>query len=341
MSTNKKPYGTVPYADPGHQSDGVARYPIDTKAHAKAAWSYINMPKNEKGYSAEQLSGIKAKIKTALTKFGVQVGEENSEFVDLAYRGVPAFGPERRSFAAQFETRSLGNGRIELTGYASTVEQPYRMYDMFGEYSEVVRAGAFAGTLANNADVSFLANHTGLTMARTRNGSLKLSEDSTGLLTVAELDDRRSDARDLLAAIERGDVDEMSFGFRVKQQKWSPDYDERALIELDLDRGDVSAVNFGANPNTSISAGMRAFDSADAARIHALSTELRSAGPLSDEARSAISRVLDLAAGDQQARSAIVEPEPVKPAEILDNSGGFVPMNKHMLKRYHKSLKTA
>ena len=86
MSTNKKPYGTVPYADPGHQSDGVARYPIDTKAHAKAAWSYINMPKNEKGYSAEQLSGIKAKIKTALTKFGVQVGEENSEFVDLADR---------------------------------------------------------------------------------------------------------------------------------------------------------------------------------------------------------------------------------------------------------------
>ena len=37
-----KPYGKVSYADPGYQEDGKARYPIDSAAHCRAAWSYIN-----------------------------------------------------------------------------------------------------------------------------------------------------------------------------------------------------------------------------------------------------------------------------------------------------------
>src|SRR6185437_2803811 len=42
----KKPYGNVSYADPGYQSDKQKRYPIDTAAHVRAAWSYINQSKN-------------------------------------------------------------------------------------------------------------------------------------------------------------------------------------------------------------------------------------------------------------------------------------------------------
>src|SRR5215831_8093109 len=40
-----KPYGDVKYADPGYQSDGKKRYPIDTEKHIRAAWNYINKPK--------------------------------------------------------------------------------------------------------------------------------------------------------------------------------------------------------------------------------------------------------------------------------------------------------
>lgn len=69
----KKPYGDVTYADPGYQKDGKKRYPLDTKDHVKAAWSYINMPKNAKAYSADQLSKIKAKIKAAAKKVGVEI----------------------------------------------------------------------------------------------------------------------------------------------------------------------------------------------------------------------------------------------------------------------------
>jgi hypothetical protein len=83
----KKPYGDdIPYADPGYldrngkpatkDSPGVARYPLDTKAHAKSAWSYINVEDNASQYTAAQLKRIRARITSALGKFGVKVTKE-------------------------------------------------------------------------------------------------------------------------------------------------------------------------------------------------------------------------------------------------------------------------
>lgn len=71
----KKPYGDVAYADPKN-----GKYPIDTEAHAKAAWAYINMPKNAAVYplNGVSLASVKAKIEAALKKFGVKVSEQNS-----------------------------------------------------------------------------------------------------------------------------------------------------------------------------------------------------------------------------------------------------------------------
>jgi len=73
----KKPYGDVTYADPGYQADGKSRYPVDTEAHAKSAWAYINKASNAAEYTASQLASIKAKIKAALTKFGVDTSSES------------------------------------------------------------------------------------------------------------------------------------------------------------------------------------------------------------------------------------------------------------------------
>lgn len=76
-STEKKtePYGDVEYADPGYQNDGKKRYPIDTEEHVRAAWSYINQSDNAKLYTAEQLSTIKGRIKSAAEKFGIQISD--------------------------------------------------------------------------------------------------------------------------------------------------------------------------------------------------------------------------------------------------------------------------
>lgn len=86
----KLPYGSVTYADPGYQADKKKRYPLDTKAHAQAAWSYVNVAKNAAKYSAKQLNRIKSKIKVAAKKFGVNVTEAvviDDEFIE-AYQAL-------------------------------------------------------------------------------------------------------------------------------------------------------------------------------------------------------------------------------------------------------------
>jgi hypothetical protein len=90
----KKPYGNVTYADPGHQADGKARYPVDTPEHVRAAWSYINHPKNAKKYQSVHLSSIKAKIKSAARKHGIDIGGgEDEEKVAATYVALAAKKP--------------------------------------------------------------------------------------------------------------------------------------------------------------------------------------------------------------------------------------------------------
>ena len=208
-------------------------------------------------------------------------------------------GPQIRSYPAQFEVRAQTGSTVELRGYASTTEQPYEMFDSFGSYSEVVRQGSFAKTLSDGADVAYLANHEGLTLARTKNGTLTIAEDSTGLETVARLNTTRGDARDLVTAVEDGDVDEMSFAFRVVRQAWSPDYDERSLTELNLNRGDVSAVNYGANPTTNVS--LRSFRKQGPAQLARMAGELRAGKSLSASTMAILAQVLDLVAAADDA----------------------------------------
>jgi len=148
------------------------------------------------------------------------------------------------------EIREQANGTLRFTGYASVTETPYEMQDWLGDYTEVVRAGAFAKTLSEGADVPFKLNHDGMTLARTKSGTMRLSEDSTGLHVEADLDPANGQVRDIRSAMDQGDLDEMSFAFRVTRQEWSPDYSQRDITEVNLNKGDVSIVNYGANPHT-------------------------------------------------------------------------------------------
>jgi HK97 family phage prohead protease len=160
----------------------------------------------------------------------------------------------RRAYPVQLEVRAATGGKSTLSGYASVTEQVYEMWDWLGPYGEVVRQGAFGKTLSENPAVQLLLNHGGLSMAYTNAGTLRLAEDSTGLHMEAEVNTSRGDVRDMVAALQDGAVDEMSFAFRVTRQQWSPDYDQRDILEVDLHKGDVSVVNFGANPATSVEA---------------------------------------------------------------------------------------
>lgn len=153
---------------------------------------------------------------------------------------------------------------LEFRGHASVVEQAYDMYDMFGPYTEIVSAGAFDSTLARDGlDVPLVIAHDQTRrIARTTTGTLRLSIDDTGLLVEADLDPADGDVGYIVPKLRAGLIDEMSFAFRIDSGQWSPDYDEFRINKVDMHRGDVAIVGFGANPYTS--GGMRSV--ADLAR---------------------------------------------------------------------------
>jgi HK97 family phage prohead protease len=138
---------------------------------------------------------------------------------------------------------------MNLTGVACKTDHGYEM----PFYVETIKRGAFAKTLAEAPDVALLINHSGLPLARTLSGTLNLRESSAGLVVDADLADDDPDVRALAPKLRRGDVDQMSFSFRVVRQKWDDSYTRRDISEVNIHRGDVSVVTQGANDATTVS----------------------------------------------------------------------------------------
>lgn len=171
-----------------------------------------------------------------------------------------------RSLCACEDTNTAGNCAdcgcdppewVRFCGVASVTDVGYDMFDMFGPYTEVVAPTAFDLSLTNNPDTVFLANHTGLTMARTVNGDLLLTGTPEGLMVTAWANYQRGDVRDFTLAVRNGHINQMSFSAYLRNGEWSDDATTFTMTELDLNRGDVSGVNFGANPHTSLAARSR------------------------------------------------------------------------------------
>lgn len=162
--------------------------------------------------------------------------------------------PERRAVAvSDFELRTVGDS-LSLDGYATIFGHGYEVYGgpSRGGWVESVNRSAFDVTLREKPDLHLLINHEGMPLARTKSGTLQLSTDSKGLRVQApNLDRRDPDVQRLEVKMSRGDMDEMSFAFRVKDDVWSDDENKRDLTEVSLHKGDVSVVNFGANDATS------------------------------------------------------------------------------------------
>jgi len=157
---------------------------------------------------------------------------------------------ERRTFTIKnVEARQAEDGTMRLSGYAAVFNND----SVPLPFIERIAPGAFRKTLTETPDVRLLINHEGLPLARTKNETLRLHEDETGLYMDADLPDTQA-ARDLYTLVERGDVDQMSFAFRVIRQKWNEGRTERTLTELSLADGDVSVVTYPAYPTTTVEA---------------------------------------------------------------------------------------
>ena len=165
--------------------------------------------------------------------------------------------PERRALAQPLELRKdAASGQLVMEGYAATWE-PYDCYGgpERGGWVEQLDRRAMDRTLAENPDLMLLVNHEGLPLARTKSGNLFLSTDSRGLKMRALLDPNDPDVQRIAPKMQSTEarkplLDEMSFSFRVKDQQWNDSFSHRMITELSLQKGDVSVVNYGMNPNT-------------------------------------------------------------------------------------------
>jgi uncharacterized protein len=167
---------------------------------------------------------------------------------------------ERRSFDGHIELREAGTSKLAFLGWPCVTDTPYEIGDPdYGGFIEEVASGAFRRSLQNTPDVILNIQHgaalSGLPIARTRSGTLRLSEDEHGLRAEApDLDLDDPDVQALRIKFSRGDLDgQMSFAFRVPPggDRWSDDLRRRTIMTVELAGGDCSIVTFGANPATS------------------------------------------------------------------------------------------
>ena len=158
-------------------------------------------------------------------------------------------------------SRSFGEYRIEngegstghIVGVPIVFEQPT---DIGGWFEETIARGAVSEDVLR--DVAFFYNHDLNTkpLARTRTGKLKLTVENDGVHMDAEVNLERSDSKDLYLAIQDGDIDGMSFLFRVEGEEWTDldtDYPKRRVTKIGYVQ-EVSAVNYPAYAGTSINA---------------------------------------------------------------------------------------
>lgn len=155
-----------------------------------------------------------------------------------------------RSTASAFETRSDDNG-MYIEGYFAVFNSNYEIYP---GCTESVASCAFDNALGG--DIKALCDHdTRLVLGRNKAGTLELRADSHGLWGRITINPNDSDAVNLYERVKRGDVDQCSFGFDIREEE--ADFRDDGSVHFtirDVVLYEVSVVTFPAYSETSVSA---------------------------------------------------------------------------------------
>ena len=154
---------------------------------------------------------------------------------------------EIRTFNVQdLELRQEGDDNV-VVGYGSVFNT---LSNELGGFKEIIAEGAFDGRL--NDDVRFLINHDGLPLARTTNGTLKLTTDERGLKYEAKVANT-SLGRDLIELMRNGTINQSSFAFVVEDDSWEVRDGVNVRTINKVSRlYDVSAVTYPAYEEASV-----------------------------------------------------------------------------------------
>ena len=162
---------------------------------------------------------------------------------------------ETRTYSVQLESREEGDNGI-ITGRPIV----YNSRTNLGWFDEVIESGAL--DQADLTDVRLCLNHdTSYVYARSRrnnpNSTMQLQPNEYGLDITARLAIRESPkAQDYYTAVQREDIDKMSFMFSVDAEEWTElesDHPTRHITQIGS-VVEVSAVTFPAYESTEITA---------------------------------------------------------------------------------------
>ena len=210
-------------------------------------------PEQAMNWFAEKADAIKRDREEADRTFSFhRTREQDCDTLDAMTEQVET----RRVTFNEFELRAAPKGDgMSFTGYAAVFNSDSEPLP----FIERIMPGAFAKSLKSRNNIRMYMNHdSSMLLATTRAKTLRLQEDSKGLLVDADLPDTTV-GRDLSVLMQRKDVDSMSFGFTVPSggDVWSDDGAQRTLKQIRL--FEVSVVT-GFPAYTATSASVRSFD---------------------------------------------------------------------------------
>lgn len=187
-----------------------------------------------------------------------------------------------------FEIRQ-SEEEMSVEGYAVVFEQETVLYEFDGvKYKEKVSRNAFDGVSLDDVVLNF--NHGGKPIARTKNSTLQLELDSTGLKVKASLKGTQ-EGRNTYEEVKGGYLDKMSFAFTVEKHSYDNSTHTRTIEKLKR-LYDVAIVDIPAYEQTSISA--RSFFEAEAEkeRLAAEAAQRQAAEAVESEKRKARLRLI-------------------------------------------------
>ena len=217
------------------------------RALAAAGVKYENLLMNP-GSTADTLNFKRETAQRLLEEHDVILAIENNASMRRIYRalGITAVNigelpPIERKATTVMETRAhfVDDMEVRAVGEKMTFKGYAAVFDSDSEplpFIEQIKPGAFARTLKSRNNIRMYVNHNdSQLLASTRSGTLRLKEDSKGLLAEADLP-TTTDGRNMSILLEQRIVDSMSFGFSVPRggDTWSPDGSRRTLTEVRL-----------------------------------------------------------------------------------------------------------
>ena len=157
---------------------------------------------------------------------------------------------ERRTYGGVCELRAEdGDSGVRLKGYAAVFDS---MSEDLGGFRDTIRKGAFHRSIGDGADVRALVEHDpARIIGRNKAGTLTLREDDEGLSVDIQPPDTTA-GRDVVESVKRGDLTQMSFGFRTVTDEWHTEGAEQIRTLIDVDLFDISVVAYPAYPDTSV-----------------------------------------------------------------------------------------